>query len=266
MERKPNTQYVASISYGKDSLAMLEAIKILGYPLDRIVTAEVWATDDIQADLPPMVEFKDKADKIIKERYGIDVEHFCAMTTKEKKYCANFRQPPKIVGGTSTPIKICSTKCLKRESMLELTKDSHKSLEVGARNSKTLQLSNVKLTYENVFYRPYKNKVLGFPIAKGNWCNSTLKMAGIRKAFSIKPQNELGANINTIQYLGIASDEPIRIERHQKDPNKILPLVDIGWEETFCRKWCEENNLLSPIYAKSTRGGAGSVTIKAWTS
>ena len=31
VEREPNTIYVASISYGKDSLAMLEAIKKLGY-------------------------------------------------------------------------------------------------------------------------------------------------------------------------------------------------------------------------------------------
>lgn len=60
-------------------MAALEAIKLLGYPLDRIVHAEVWATDTIPADLPPMVEFKSKADKIIKQRYGIDVEHICAV-------------------------------------------------------------------------------------------------------------------------------------------------------------------------------------------
>ena len=78
MTREPNTQYVLSLSYGKDSLACLEAIRILGLPLDRIIHAEVWATDTIHADLPPMVAFKAKADKIIKERYGIEVEHLCA--------------------------------------------------------------------------------------------------------------------------------------------------------------------------------------------
>ena len=51
-------QYILSLSYGKDSLACLEAIKFLGLPLDRIIHAEVWATDTIPADLPPMVEFK----------------------------------------------------------------------------------------------------------------------------------------------------------------------------------------------------------------
>lgn len=79
MEREPNTQYILSLSYGKDSLACLAAIEQLGLPLDRIVHAEVWATDTISADLPPMVKFKKKADAIIKERWGIEVEHICAM-------------------------------------------------------------------------------------------------------------------------------------------------------------------------------------------
>lgn len=68
-------EHILSLSYGKDSLACLGAIEELGWPLDRIVHAEVWATDTIPADLPPMVEFKAKADKIIRERWGIEVEH-----------------------------------------------------------------------------------------------------------------------------------------------------------------------------------------------
>lgn len=63
-----------------------------------------------------------------------------------------------------------------------------------------------------------------------------------------------GAEINTVQYLGIASDEPERIIRHTK-PGYALPLVEIGWDEAYCRKWCEENDLLSPIYTTATRGG-----------
>ena len=46
-------EHVLSLSYGKDSLACLGAIEELGWPLDRIVHAEVWATDTIPADLPP---------------------------------------------------------------------------------------------------------------------------------------------------------------------------------------------------------------------
>lgn len=72
-------QHIASLSYGKDSLAMIHVIRdVLDIPLDRIITADVWATDTIPAELPPMVEFKEKADRIIKERWGIEVEHLCA--------------------------------------------------------------------------------------------------------------------------------------------------------------------------------------------
>ena len=38
--------------------------------------------DTIPADLPPMVEFKRKADEIIKRRFGIEVEHiYCLLYT-----------------------------------------------------------------------------------------------------------------------------------------------------------------------------------------
>lgn len=63
-----------------------------------------------------------------------------------------------------------------------------------------------------------------------------------------------GAGINTVQYLGIAADEPERILRHTK-PGYMLPLVAAGWNEKYCRQLCEENGLLSPIYTTSTRGG-----------
>lgn len=76
-------QYIASVSYGKDSLAMLEIIKLHDMPLDRIVHVEIMATDTIPADLPPMMEFKAKADGIIRERYGIEVEHLHAKRSYE---------------------------------------------------------------------------------------------------------------------------------------------------------------------------------------
>lgn len=78
-------EHILSLSYGKDSLAALGAIELLGWSLDRIIHAEVWATDTIPADLPPMVEFKAKADAIIKERWGIEVEHVCAMRNGFKR-------------------------------------------------------------------------------------------------------------------------------------------------------------------------------------
>lgn len=194
LERDPNKQYVACISYGKDSLAMLEVIKNYGLPLDRIITAEIWATDDIHADFPEMVKFKEKADRIIKDRYGIEVEHFCALDKEGNK-----------------------------------------------------------LTYDKIFHRivqsnriNHKGQIYGFPIQRGAWCNSKLKVAALE---------QIGKNKNTVRYLGIALDEPERVERHINKENIVLPLVIAHLEEIECRNWCEENDLLSPIYTSATRGG-----------
>lgn len=176
-------EHILSLSYGKDSLACLGAIKELGWPLDRIVHAEVWATDTIPADLPPMVEFKACADRIIKERWGIEVEHIRG-----------------------------------------------------------------RLTYEQAFYRVLCGQkrpgtIYGWPIPKGPWCNSDVKMPPLDRV-------ERGGNII---YVGIAADEPNRF--HNLTDTKKSPLVEAGWDEAYCRQWCEENDLLSPIYTTATRGG-----------
>ena len=185
-------EHILSLSYGKDSLACLGAIERLGWPLDRIVHAEVWATDTIPADLPPMVEFKKKADKIIKERWGIEVEHYisrkCEKCTAEKvtyDMCFN----AKMIRGKRT------------------------------------------------------GTIKGWPMRKGNWCLN-LKLTALQ---------QMNISSQGIQYLGIASDEPNRF--HNLNDTKKSPLVEAGWDEAYCRKWCEENDLLSPIYTTATRGG-----------
>ena len=70
--------YIARISYGKDSLKMLDVIVSRGLPLDRITTSDVWATDTISACLPPVEEFKARMDEVIWKKYRIEVEHLCA--------------------------------------------------------------------------------------------------------------------------------------------------------------------------------------------
>lgn len=104
---------------------------------------------------------------------------------------------------------------------------------------------------------------MGFPLVRRPWCNSSLKLTAVRMALSSREllqetktakRRGRGAEINTVQYLGIAADEPERIARHTKH-GYLLPLVEIGWDEAYCRKWCEENDMLSPIYTTATRGG-----------
>lgn len=131
-------QYILSLSYGKDSLACLGAIEKLGWPLDRIVHAEVWATDDIPADLPPMVEFKSKADEWIKEHFGIEVEHVFA--TKRER---------------DEPTNPSSTNGILKESTSENFEDFRCSEDRGVTTGSRPQFSTAseKLTYEKIFYR-----------------------------------------------------------------------------------------------------------------
>jgi len=171
------TEYVLSLSYGKDSLACLEAIRLLGYPLDRIITAEVWATDTIPADLPPMVEFKEKADRIIKERYGITVEHTSAMRERE-------RESGLVLNPSSTPSS-------PRERMLEESMVSQCNEDNGVRQTLKQKSSPElqKVTYETVFYHVpqrkestkalYEGKITGFPCTMRPWCNSKLKVKAL---------------------------------------------------------------------------------------
>lgn len=77
---------ILSLSYGKDSLACVHACAVLGWEIETAVHCEVWATDTIQADLPKMVEFKEYADRILKCRYGLTVEHIRAPVTYQDQF------------------------------------------------------------------------------------------------------------------------------------------------------------------------------------
>lgn len=166
MTSDSNIQYVLSLSYGKDSLACLEAIRLLGLPLDRIVHAEVWATDTIPADLPPMVEFKAKADKIIKERYGIEVEHVCAMKNGEKL--------------TYEKIFYCVPKRRERENHRRIPNNVAPTLQFQAQTESDIgfdtDFREEKCHSVNPFSKPIlSTNIYGFPIIRGIWCNTQLK-------------------------------------------------------------------------------------------
>lgn len=135
-------KYVASISYGKDSLAMLEIIKRNNLQLDRIIHSEIWATDTIQADLPPMVEFKDKADKIIFERYGIKVERVRSVKSYEEWFYTvkggKAKYPNTIYGFPMTNWGWCSDR-LKVRPLTKATKNCHTYLGIAVDEPKRLK-------------------------------------------------------------------------------------------------------------------------------
>lgn len=183
-----NTICVACISHGKDSLGMLRAIKHLGLPLHRIVTTDVWATQDIPANLPSMWEWKKEADKIIKELYGIEVEHIFA--TKKCSQTVNVERE------RNNHTRICSTTCLTKETILETSKASLVNAKSGANISNTME----KLTYEDIFYRRFKEgrkegNVYGFATVHNPYCRGELKTirlpSATRELVSILPQANL---------------------------------------------------------------------------
>lgn len=225
-------EHILSLSYGKDSLACLGAIEQLGWPLDRIIHAEVWATDTIPADLPPMVEFKEKADRIIKERWGIEVERVSAVET----YDSLFHKIPEKRKRPNTDFE---GKC------------RGFPFQKGAWCQRDLKVNPIeqRKTAESMFYSVRRRgnrvgEINGFPMAGPGMClyQKPLKVAPISKSQK-----------DCITYLGIAADEPNRFG--QLSAIKKSPLVEADWTEADCWKWCEKNDLLSPTYTTSTRGG-----------
>lgn len=56
------------------------------------------------------------------------------------------------------------------------------------------------------------------------------------------------------QYIGIAKDEPKRLER-LRGTNRISLLEKYGYTEKMAFELCEKYDLLSPIYKFAPRGG-----------
>lgn len=144
-------KHIASLSYGKDSLAMLEAIHLLGYPLDEIVHVEIWATETISANLPPVVEFKKHADKIIKERYGLEVRHVCATnedgskrTFEQMFYSVPSRRKKKEFEGEILGFPmLCGRWCLKELKLKAFPKNDGELVKyVGIAADETKRINN----------------------------------------------------------------------------------------------------------------------------
>lgn len=79
-------KYVASCSFGKDSLAMIIKIKELGLPLDEVIYVDIMFDDNISGETPEMESFISKAEKILKEKFNIEVIHLKGITFKEQFY------------------------------------------------------------------------------------------------------------------------------------------------------------------------------------
>lgn len=142
-------EYIARISYGKDSLKMLDVIFSRGLPIDRITTTDVWATDTVSANLPEMDEFKARMDERIWWKYRMEVEHLCARNKDGSKrtYEQMFYH---------VPVRRSQNVQVEREragSGPAPSRDSRYTEYPGARSSRTIG-----------------SRIQGFPAQISPWC------------------------------------------------------------------------------------------------
>lgn len=93
---------------------------------------------------------------------------------------------------------------------------------------------------------------LGFPMSGRCIINRNCK---------VKPIKDFLKNVGYkyTQYIGIAVDETVRLDRVVKNLNQISLLQKYGYTEQMAFDLCKKYDLLSPIYDFAPRGGAGFV-------
>lgn len=112
-----------------------------------------------------------------------------------------------------------------------------------------MSLFNHVLTKSKVESRNGKRQ--GFPMAGRCCINRDCKIKAIRDYYKNKDLDQI------TQYIGIAIDEPKRLER-LKDarPPRVSLLEKYNYTEEMAFDLCRKYGLLSPIYDFSSRGGA----------
>lgn len=155
-------RYIASVSFGKDSLAMLLKIIEKGYPLDEVVFY------DTGMEFQAIYNIRDKVIPIL--------------TAHNIKYTE-----------------------LKPEQPFEYT----------------------------MFEKPVKKK--DGTIGKGySWCGGRCRWGTTEKLKAIEKYCK-----GCVEYVGIAADEPERLNKERKG-NKIFPLAELNMTERECLLYCYE--------------------------
>lgn len=117
------------------------------------------------------------------------------------------------------------------------------------------KILHADLTYMDIFLRePTRGKrfgsgmITGFPMAGKCFINSRVKIPPIKR-FLKSFEEEF------TQYIGIAIDEPVRLDRVVKSSNQISLLQKYSYTERMAFNLCKKYDLLSPIYDFAPRGG-----------
>ena len=107
-------------------------------------------------------------------------------------------------------------------------------------------------TYDDVFHQTFKSgknngKKYGFARGRGCFVNRECKL----KAFKEYKRRQ---ESSIVFYVGIAADEPKRLER-LNNKTEVSLLAKYGIAEKDALELCKKNNLLSPVYDISRRNG-----------
>lgn len=190
---KPDPEYIASFSGGKDSMATIILAHEHNEPLDLIIFSEVMFDENTSGELPEHINF-------IKER--------CIPLFESWGY----------------------------------------RVEILHANTNYMELFNHIITRSKEEDRNGKRQ--GFPMAGKCVINDRCKVKPIKDFFKGKDPDSV------VQYIGIACDEPKRLERlKDKRPVRISLLEKYGYTEEMAFELCKKYNLLSPIYDFAPRGG-----------
>lgn len=77
---------IFNLSFGKDSMATLLLAIEQGIPIDHVMYCDIRFSDEISGEHPLMAEWIPKAERILKERFGITVEHAFSRTYIDEFY------------------------------------------------------------------------------------------------------------------------------------------------------------------------------------
>ena len=132
----------------------------------------------------------------------------------------------------------------------------HKAIKVFEDWGYKVKILHSDKTYMNLFHQKiYKSKKeerngksYGFPMSGKCVINSRCKMKPIRKFWK-------SIDDDYVQYVGIAIDEPKRLDRIVKTNNTISLLEKYGYTEQMAKELCKKYDLLSPVYDIAGRQG-----------
>jgi len=181
-------RYVASCSFGKDSVATVILAKIHNEPLDEVVYCEVMFDERTSAEVPEHAEFIHNVAIPTFESWGIKVT---VLRAPGKHFIERFNH------------------------------------RVGS--------------------GPHTGKIWAWPLCGRCYVQRDLKVRPIERW-------KRSIDKDTVQYLGIATDEQDRLMRLD-GVQKISLLDKYGLTEEDAKQLCKDWGLLSPVYEFTERGG-----------